>query len=305
MTGRIVRVGVVFLLLAAVATVALGVPQSSAEERPQGPLPGVTIKLVISTDAYDPYKPSQATIKCSAVNKSDDPIQVRVVYDSRVNVLRSKGQHLQWEMTLYHNKRSKEELKPISLKPGEGKVLFELSLDEVLRQRSIPQGKREWGWNWQGHPPPPPPPTPIHVRFGFVQKTTFYAKALVNDKWLSSEPIELKVLVAEPSDEPLVKSGVAPDIPKWSVVHNFGRIGQLNPAGAGVYFKLVGGKTAMKPESGYYFVDKGHPTFQAMYDLLYRAAKERWEVKARTESKLNDKGYAVVEQVIVDFPPDE
>jgi len=98
---------------------------------------------------------------------------------------------------------------------------------------------------------------------------------------------------------------VTPDDPKWSHEANFGRIGQLHPCRAGVHFKLVGGQTAMKPRSGYYILYKGHPTFQAMYELLYRAGKERWEVKAGTESKLNDKGYAVVEQLIVNFPADD
>lgn len=39
---------------------ALGVPPS-VEEHPQDSLPGVTVKLVISTDAYDPSKPSEAS----------------------------------------------------------------------------------------------------------------------------------------------------------------------------------------------------------------------------------------------------
>jgi hypothetical protein len=90
----------------------------------------------------------------------------------------------------------------------------------------------------------------------------------------------------------------------WSYVYNFGKIGQLNPSRDGVYFKLVGGKTAMEPQSGYYLVHKTHPTFQAMCDLLYQAAKERWEVKAYTESTLNDKGHATVVYLIVDFPVD-
>ena len=184
--------------------VALGVPQSSGEERAEDPLPGVTLKLVISADAYDPSKPSQATIKCSAINKSGDPVEVRIGYDSRVNVLQAKGKHLRWEMKLYRFRRSKEELKPVSLKPGEGEVLFELSLDEVLLQRPAPQGKPKWRWDWWAHPLAPP--TPIHdVRHrdgGFVEKTTFWAKALVNDKWLSSEHLELKVVKPSSGEKP-------------------------------------------------------------------------------------------------------
>jgi len=172
--------------------VALGVPPS-AEEHPQDSLPGVTIKLVISTDAYDPSEPSTATIKCVAVNKSADPVEVRVGYDSRVNVLRAKGKHLRWDMTLYRFERSGDEPKPIRLKPGEEKVLFELPLDEVFLQRPAPQRKPKWRWDWMARPQAPI--TPIH-RFrerGFAERVTFWAEALVNDKWLSSGDVELKV----------------------------------------------------------------------------------------------------------------
>jgi hypothetical protein len=99
-------------------------------------------------------------------------------------------------MTLYSVERTKEEPKPISLKPGKTQVLFELGLDEVLLQRPFPYGKSKWRWDWVARPQPPP--TPIH-RYrddGFVKKTTFSASALVNDKWLSSEQVELKVVGA-------------------------------------------------------------------------------------------------------------
>jgi len=158
----------------------------------QGPLPGVSLKLAVSTDAYDPTKPSQATIKCSVINKSDDPVEVRVGYDSRVNVLQADGKNLRWGMTLYSVERPKEEPKPISLKPGETQVLFELGLDEVLFQRPVPHGKSKWRWDWVARHQPPP--TPIH-RYrddGFVKETTFSASTLINDKWLSSEQVELK-----------------------------------------------------------------------------------------------------------------
>jgi hypothetical protein len=182
--------------------VVFGVPQSSAEERPQGPLPSVTIKLAISTDAYDPSRPSQATIKCSVINKSDDLVEVRVGYDSRVNVLQAEGDHLRWGMTLYPFERSKEKLKPVSLKPGEGKVLYELSLDEVLLQRPASQGKPKWAWDWRARPKAPP--TPIHRPrdVGFVEKTMFWAKTAVNDKWLSSERVELKVVKPSSGEKP-------------------------------------------------------------------------------------------------------
>jgi len=108
-----------------------------------------------------------------------------------------------------------------------------------------------------------------------------------------------------PTDQPSAKSSVAPDYTECSYDANFGRIGQLHPTMAGVFFKLAGGQTAMKPRSGYYLVDKDHPTFQAMCDLLYLAAKERWEVSAHTESTLNENGYAVVVNVIANFPADD
>jgi len=107
------------------------------------------------------------------------------------------------------------------------------------------------------------------------------------------------------ADKPLVTSSDAPEYPKWSYIHNFGRVSQLNPSKAGVFFKLAGGQTAMAPRSDYYLVHKDHSNYQAMYDLLYAAAKEQWEVKAYTESKLNEKGYAQVVYLIVNFPADD
>jgi len=108
-----------------------------------------------------------------------------------------------------------------------------------------------------------------------------------------------------PTDEPVVKSSVAPDNPKWSHPHNYGKIGMLHPTRAGVYFRLAGGQTAMVPSSGFYFLDQGDPNYQAMYDLLYRAAKERWQVSARTEPKLQGKDTAVVSYLIVTFPAED
>lgn len=113
-------------------------------------------------------------------------------------------------------------------------------------------------------------------------------------KPLGDEP-PLKPSTVEPSPEP----------PKWSCAENFGRIGQVSPTTHGVYFTLVGGKTGMQPESGYYLVDKTHPTFEAMYDLLYLVAKERWAVEVYTEPTPNDKGHATAIYLWVDFPPAE
>jgi len=57
-----------------------------------------------------------------------------------------------------------------------------------------------------------------------------------------------------PTDEPLVKSSVAPDDPKWWPGANFGTIAQLYPHRGGVYFTLRDGQTTMEPHGGYYLL---------------------------------------------------
>lgn len=184
---------------------ALGVAQPPGEEQPKPALPGVKVNIVLSADAYDPSKPSKATVKCLAINKSPAPVQVRLGYDEQVNVLKAKGDHLRWEMRLYRFERSGEEPRPVGLKPGEEKVLFELLLDEVFLQRPAPQKKPIWRWDWMARPQAPPTPIQRFRQAGFVDKATFWAEALVNDKWLSSEPVVLKVVSPGGEEKPEAK----------------------------------------------------------------------------------------------------
>jgi hypothetical protein len=104
-----------------------------------------------------------------------------------------------------------------------------------------------------------------------------------------------------PTADPDGKPTVATAEKHWYTV-NYGRIARLYPSPGGVYFVLVSGQTAMEPRSGYYHLNKGHPNYEATYDLLYRAAEKRWRVQVNTEPELNEYGYALVEYLIVDFP---
>jgi len=101
--------------------------------------------------------------------------------------------------------------------------------------------------------------------------------------------------------DPEGKPPVAEAKKHWYTV-NYGRIARLYPSNGGVYFVLVSGQTAMEPQSGYYLLNKGHPNYEATYDLLYRAADKRWQVLVNTEPELDHDGIAIVQYVIVDFP---
>ena len=164
-------------------------------------MPGVKIQLTISVDEYDPFKPSKGVVKCVAINKSRDSVEVSLGYDQNKNWLKSQGEDRLgkgpgWVLTLNPAKFTKEELKRISVKPNEEQVVFELSLDEILLQgvKNSPQvaKDRKWWWQWQAHPAPPA--TPIHLRRGgFVKEASFWAEVVVNDKTLFSEKKVLKV----------------------------------------------------------------------------------------------------------------
>ncbi len=87
----------------------------------------------------------------------------------------------------------------------------------------------------------------------------------------------------------------------WSWTENYGTVGRLYPTSPGVFFRLSGGKTAMKPKKGYYFISTGHKNYGALIKLLYRAADRRWKLHARTKEKLNPGGHANVVYLVVDY----
>jgi len=112
-------------------------------------------------------------------------------------------------------------------------------------------------------------------------------------------PPSLKIDAAKPV--------VQAEVWKSTFEANHGRIGRLIAEGAhggGILFTLVGGQTAMEPRRGLYSLTFGHPNYQAIYDLLYKAAENRWKVRVRTKDKLDKHGDAMVVHVAVNFPAD-
>lgn len=82
---------------------------------------------------------------------------------------------------------------------------------------------------------------------------------------------------------------------------NSGVVKRLYPEPTGTYFSLTGGQTAMKPVNGYYFIPTTHTNYDALVQLLYTAAKERWTLKVRTQPTLRANGSAEVIYLVVDF----
>ena len=101
--------------------------------------------------------------------------------------------------------------------------------------------------------------------------------------------------------KPLVEEPSSGDDLASAVAHNYGRVTLLYPDTGGVYFQLVGGKTAMQPKDGYYKLLVSHPNYRAMYDLLYRAAEKRWKLYVNCDPKLNAGGHAIANYFVVYF----
>ena len=81
---------------------------------------------------------------------------------------------------------------------------------------------------------------------------------------------------------------------------NYGKVGRLYPTKDKTFFKLVGGKTAMNPDKGYYYIPISHNNYDAMISLLYKAAELRYKIYARTQPNLVG-GFAEVLYLVVDW----
>jgi len=101
--------------------------------------------------------------------------------------------------------------------------------------------------------------------------------------------------------KPLVEKPSSGGDHPWRAANNYGRVTSLYPDRGGVYFRFPGGKTAMEPKDGYYYLPVSHPNYQAMYDLLYRAAEKRWKLYVNCDPKLNAGGHATANYFVVHF----
>ena len=82
---------------------------------------------------------------------------------------------------------------------------------------------------------------------------------------------------------------------------NYGQVGRLYADPTRLFFTLTGGRTAMNPRHGYYLIPKTHPNYDTLISLLFMAAESRHVIKARTEDKLDNDGFAEVIYLVVDW----
>jgi hypothetical protein len=92
----------------------------------------------------------------------------------------------------------------------------------------------------------------------------------------------------------------------YDPTQNYGRIGRLYPSGSGItYFRLVGGKNAMNPLYGYYWIPASCANCNEMRELVRLAAEQRLIVQARTSPTLSADGTAQVHYLVIDYETGE
>jgi hypothetical protein len=105
--------------------------------------------------------------------------------------------------------------------------------------------------------------------------------------------------------EAALGSAAVPQATTFNFEKNHGKIKRLYPTTDGVYFSFgmnaAESQTAMNPTNGYYFIAVNHPNYNALVDLLYLAAQNRWNLQARTQPTLGTGGRADVIYLVQDF----
>ncbi|HEY4671106.1 MAG TPA: hypothetical protein VIG78_03480 [Gemmatimonadaceae bacterium] len=99
----------------------------------------------------------------------------------------------------------------------------------------------------------------------------------------------------------VLASSASMEAQQFGFEQNSGVVKRLYPEPGGTYFSLTGGQTAMNPVNGYYFIPNTHTNYNALVQLLYTAAKERWKLKVRTQPTLRPNGSAEAVYLVVDF----
>ena len=101
-------------------------------------IPRATLTVLLSVDSYDPSQP-QGTLTCSLKNNSREAIFVPAEYDGRQMVIYGHGKTHRSESRLWKPNRPGIDPKPeeaiartLRIDPGETKVVFEVSLKELL-----------------------------------------------------------------------------------------------------------------------------------------------------------------------------
>lgn len=199
------------LIAAAVICLAV-VAQIQAEDKPTADtLPGVTIRLVLSADEFNPLAPAKETVKCVIENKSDQPIDVPSIYDGRTVRLVLFGPPRPWAMELHPvpqnvgmlrgggaspaTQKFFSGLEPppqVRIEPGHGKVMFEMPLDEILLLDRAAANAPKWQWWWTAESSPPPP-LRLSFKGEYLKSVNLQAFVEIEGKYLSSDKVELKI----------------------------------------------------------------------------------------------------------------
>src|SRR3954467_7855655 len=82
---------------------------AAAEDETDNSRAGVSVKLVLSTESYDPTTPSNATVQCVVVNRSDRPVEIPGGYDGESVRLLGKpqdGRSLSLQLSIWRPKPS-------------------------------------------------------------------------------------------------------------------------------------------------------------------------------------------------------
>jgi hypothetical protein len=178
----------VVLAVLAVAPRAAAAP--APEEKP-GPAEGVSIELSLSVTEFDPYTPSKGVVRCVLHNNGKQAVQAPAAYDGRTVVLHGGQVDLRPRKPL-----GKDDVKTVAVEPGKDQVLFELSLDDILK------GNRrdgDWSWDWPRRPEPPLSPIHKYRQVGYVDEAGFQAQLTVGTERITSNTVVLKV---KPSQQP-------------------------------------------------------------------------------------------------------
>jgi hypothetical protein len=80
---------------------------------------------------------------------------------------------------------------------------------------------------------------------------------------------------------------------------NYGQVKRLYPDQNQLYFTLKGGRTAMSPTDGYYFIPTSYPNYKSLVDLVYLCAELGWTLQVDTNPALVG-GHAQVRYLVVD-----
>lgn len=125
--------------------------------QPVEPPGKVELRLVFSSEKFDPTRPGKETVKGIVVNNSGKPVPVPAWYDGRYAQIKAGPREAvgSWELMLYGP--MDEKMKWVEVRPGARKVLFELKLAEAMPLKREKGASLQWWWYAKFLTPPASP----------------------------------------------------------------------------------------------------------------------------------------------------